>query len=90
MKRQGPDMTMADTHFGDPAQEVRPRDKGILSRTPYAADRPKAVLWCWAQGQEPSEHTDSVAASRISSRAKPGRCRAGDSRSRADAGRGTR
>ena len=55
-------MTTTYTHFGDLEQEVRPPDKGILSRTLFSDDRPKAVLFGFAQGEELSEHTASMPA----------------------------
>jgi quercetin dioxygenase-like cupin family protein len=55
-------MTTTYTHFGDLAQEARPPDKGILSRTLYNDDRLKAVLFGFAQGEELSEHTASMPA----------------------------
>ena len=50
------------THFLDLAKEVRPPDKGILSRTLFSDDRLKAVLFGFAQGEELSEHTASMPA----------------------------
>ena len=50
------------THFSDLAQEVRPPDKGILSRTLFSDDRLKAVAFGFAQGEELSEHTASMPA----------------------------
>src|SRR5215470_5057940 len=55
-------MTMTYTHFSDLAKEVRPPDKGILSRTLFNDDRLKAVLFGFAQGEELSEHTASMPA----------------------------
>ena len=52
-------MTTSYTHFRDLAKEAQPPDKGILSRTLYADDRVKAVLFGFAQGEELSEHTAS-------------------------------
>jgi quercetin dioxygenase-like cupin family protein len=51
-------------HSGDLAKEVQPPDKGILSRTLYNDDRPKAVLFGFAQGEELSEHAASMPAVR--------------------------
>jgi hypothetical protein len=45
-------MTMTYTHFSDLAKEVRPPDRGILSRTLYSDDRLKAVLFGFAQSEE--------------------------------------
>jgi hypothetical protein len=42
-------MTTNHTHFSDLAQEARPPDKGILSRTLYNDDRLKVVLFGFAQ-----------------------------------------
>jgi quercetin dioxygenase-like cupin family protein len=53
---------MTYTHFSDLAKEVRPPDKGILSRTLFSDDRLKAVLFGFAQGEELSEHTASMPA----------------------------
>ena len=50
------------TVFLDLAKEVRPPDKGILSRTLFNDDRLKAVLFGFAQGEELSEHTASMPA----------------------------
>ena len=50
------------THFSDLAQEVRPPDKGILSRTLFSDDRLMAVAFGFAQGEELSEHTASMPA----------------------------
>ena len=55
-------MTTTHTHFSDLAQEARPPDKGILSRTLHNDDRLKAVLFGFAQGEELSEHTASMPA----------------------------
>src|SRR3954447_7133033 len=55
-------MTLPYTHFLDPAKEVQPPDKGILSRTLYNDDRLKAVLFGFAQGEDLSEHTASMPA----------------------------
>jgi quercetin dioxygenase-like cupin family protein len=55
-------MATTSTHFGDLAQEVRPPDKGILSRTLFSDGRLKAVLFGFARGEELSEHTASVPA----------------------------
>ena len=55
-------MTTTYTHFSELAQEVRPPDKGILSRTLYNDDRLKVVLFGFAQGEELSEHTASMPA----------------------------
>src|SRR5437763_15257454 len=55
-------MTTTYTHFLDLAQEVRPPDEGILSRTLYGDDRLKVVLFGFAQGEELSEHTASMPA----------------------------
>ena len=46
----------------DLAKEVRPPDKGIMSRTVYNDDRLKAVLFGFAQEEELSEHTASMPA----------------------------
>ncbi len=45
--------------FPDLAQETRPPDKGILSRTLYGDERLKVVIFGFAQGEELSEHTAS-------------------------------
>jgi quercetin dioxygenase-like cupin family protein len=50
-------MTTTYTHFSDLAQEVRPPDKGTLSRTLFNDGRLKVVLFGFAQGEELSEHT---------------------------------
>ena len=55
-------MTTSYTHFSALATEVRPPDKGILSRTLFGDDRLKAVLFGFAQGEELSEHTASMPA----------------------------
>ena len=55
-------MAMTYSHFSDLAKEVRPPDKGILSRTLFSDDRLKAVLFGFAQGEELSEHTASMPA----------------------------
>jgi quercetin dioxygenase-like cupin family protein len=55
-------MTTTYTHFSDLAKEVRPPDKGILSRTLFNDDRLKAVGFGFAQGEELSEHTASMSA----------------------------
>ncbi len=49
-------------HFSDLAKEIRPPDKGILSRTLFNDDRLKVVLFGFAQGEELSEHTASMPA----------------------------
>ena len=50
------------TWFLDLANEVRPPDKGILSRTLYNDGRLKAVAFGFAQGEALSEHTASMPA----------------------------
>jgi quercetin dioxygenase-like cupin family protein len=50
------------TFINDLAQEARPPDKGILSRTIYNDDRIKAVIFGFGQGEELSEHTASMPA----------------------------
>jgi quercetin dioxygenase-like cupin family protein len=55
-------MATTYTHVSDLAQEVRPPDKGILSRTLFSDDRLKAVAFGFAQGEELSEHTASMPA----------------------------
>jgi quercetin dioxygenase-like cupin family protein len=45
----------------DLAKEVQPPERGILSRTLFSDDRLKVVLFGFAQGEKPSEHTTSVA-----------------------------
>ena len=55
-------MTTSYTHFSALATEVRPPDKGILSRTLYNDDRLKAVAFGFAQDEELSEHTASMPA----------------------------
>jgi quercetin dioxygenase-like cupin family protein len=50
------------THFLDLAKEVRPPDKGILSRTLFNDDCLKVVIFGFAQGEELSEHTASMPA----------------------------
>jgi quercetin dioxygenase-like cupin family protein len=55
-------MTTAYTYFLDLAKEVQPPDKGILSRTLFADDRLKVVLFGFGQGEELSEHTASMPA----------------------------
>ena len=55
-------MATSYTHFGDLAQEVRPPDKGILSRTLSNDDRLKVVLFGFGRGEELSEHTTSMPA----------------------------
>jgi hypothetical protein len=44
-------MTTTYKHINDLAQEARPPDKGILSRTLYNDDRLKAVLFGFGQGE---------------------------------------
>ena len=44
-------MTTTYTHFSDFAKEVRPPDKGILSRTLFSDGRLKAVLFGFTQGE---------------------------------------
>jgi quercetin dioxygenase-like cupin family protein len=53
-------MTLPYTHFSDLAKEVQPPDKGILSNTLHNDDRLKVMLFGFAQGEEPSEHTASM------------------------------
>jgi quercetin dioxygenase-like cupin family protein len=55
-------MNSAYTHINDLAKEVRPPDKGILSRTLHKDDRLKAEIFGFAQGEELSEHTASMPA----------------------------
>ena len=55
-------MTSAYTHFLDLAKEVQPPEKGILSRTLFADDRLKVVLFGFGQDEELSEHTASMPA----------------------------
>jgi quercetin dioxygenase-like cupin family protein len=55
-------MTTSYTSFSDLALEVRPPDKGILSRTLFNDDRLKVVLFAFAAGEELSEHTASMPA----------------------------
>jgi quercetin dioxygenase-like cupin family protein len=55
-------MTSPYTLINDLAKEVRPPDKGILSRTLFSDDRLKVVLFGFAQGEELSEHTASMPA----------------------------
>ena len=55
-------MTMTFTQFANLAKEIQPPDKGILSRTLFADDRLKVVLFGFAQGEELSEHTASMPA----------------------------
>lgn len=55
-------MTLPDIHRFDLAREVRPPDKGILSRTLFNDDRLKTVLFGFAAGEELSEHTASMPA----------------------------
>jgi quercetin dioxygenase-like cupin family protein len=50
------------TYFSDLAQETRPPEKGILSRTLFNDDRLKVVLFGFAAGEELSEHTASMPA----------------------------
>jgi quercetin dioxygenase-like cupin family protein len=50
------------TLFLDLAKEVQPPDRGILSRTLFSDDRLKVVLFGFAQGEKPSEHTASMPA----------------------------
>jgi quercetin dioxygenase-like cupin family protein len=50
------------THVLDVATEAQPPEKGILSRTIYNADRMKAVVFGFGQGEELSEHTASMPA----------------------------
>jgi quercetin dioxygenase-like cupin family protein len=50
------------TLIKDLAQEVRPPDKGILSRTIHNDDWLKAVVFGFGQGEELSEHTASTPA----------------------------
>jgi quercetin dioxygenase-like cupin family protein len=57
-------MTTTYTRISDLAQEVRPPDKGILSRTLFSDDRLKVLLFGFAQGEELSEHTASMPAVR--------------------------
>ena len=40
-------MTMTYTHFSDLAKEVRPPDRGILSRTLFSDDRHEAKVGTW-------------------------------------------
>jgi quercetin dioxygenase-like cupin family protein len=49
-------------YFTDLAQEARPPEKGILSRTLFNDDRLKVVLFGFAAGEELSEHTASMPA----------------------------
>lgn len=46
----------------DLAADIRPPEKGILSRTLLGDERLKAVLFGFAQGEELSEHTASMPA----------------------------
>jgi quercetin dioxygenase-like cupin family protein len=55
-------MATSYTHFSDLAQEVRPPDQGILSRTLYNDERLKVVAFGFGQGEELSEHTASMPA----------------------------
>ena len=55
-------MTLPYMHISDLTKEVQPPDKGILSRTLFADDRLKVVLFGFAQGEELSEHTASMPA----------------------------
>ncbi len=50
------------TLIDDLMKETAPVTKGILSRTVFADDRLKAVLFSFAQGEELSEHTASMPA----------------------------
>ena len=53
---------MSYTHILDLVKEVEPPADGILSRTVFQDDRVKAVLFCFAQDEELSEHTASMPA----------------------------
>lgn len=55
-------MSATYTIFADLAQEATPPASGILSRTLYADDRLKVVLFGFATGEELSEHTAAVPA----------------------------
>ena len=55
-------MTTTHTHFLDLAKEVQPPAKGILSRTLFADDRLKVVLFGFGPDEELSEHTASTPA----------------------------
>jgi quercetin dioxygenase-like cupin family protein len=55
-------MTLPYTFMSDLAEEAKPPDKGILSRTVYNDDRLKIVLFGFAKGEELSEHTASMPA----------------------------
>jgi quercetin dioxygenase-like cupin family protein len=55
-------MKTSYTLISDLAQEVRPPEKGILSRALYNDDRVKAVVFGFGQGEELSEHSASVPA----------------------------
>jgi hypothetical protein len=50
-------MTTSSTHTLDLAEQAGPPADGVLSRTVFQDDRPKALVFDLAQGQEPSEHT---------------------------------
>lgn len=50
------------TFFADLVREAAPPAAGILSRTLFADDRLKAVLFGFAAGEELSEHTAAVPA----------------------------
>jgi len=52
-------MTTTYTHIN---AEAQPPEKDILSRTLFNDERLKAVLFRFAQGEELSEHTASMAA----------------------------
>jgi quercetin dioxygenase-like cupin family protein len=53
-------MTLPYTHFSDLAKEIQPPDKGILSRTLHNDDRLQVMLFGFALGEKPSEHTASM------------------------------
>jgi quercetin dioxygenase-like cupin family protein len=55
-------MSIPHTLLTDLTAEVRPPDKGILSRTLFTDDRLKVVLFGFAAGEELSEHTASMPA----------------------------
>ena len=55
-------MTTPYTHFADIARQAEPPDDGILSRTVYADEKVKAVVFGFGAGQELSEHTASMPA----------------------------
>ena len=55
-------MDMSPAHIVNLAAAVAPPEDGIISRTIYNDERPKAVVFGFGSGQELSEHTASLPA----------------------------